>query len=228
MNILLVDDEYLELEQLDYLIKEYLPSGKIFKASDAVQALAIAKKSRIDLALLDIQMPGKTGLTLAQELKALYELDIVMVTAYQDFDYAQHAIRIGVSDYITKPIIEEELVRTLNKFISWSTVSEMVQRTLNIIHERFSEKLTVNAIAEEIFVHPSHLSRRFLEEQQIGISEYISNYRLEHAARMLQQQPKMSISQIAEHTGYASQHYFSISFKKKYAVSPREYRTQRL
>lgn len=224
MNILLVDDEFLELEQLEYLIKPYFHNSVIHKASDAAQALSIAKTMRIHLAFLDIQMPGKTGLELARELKALYELDIIMVTAYQDFDYAQHAIRIGVRDYITKPIIEEELMQTLIKYEKWATISETVQSTLRIIHERFFEKLTVNAIAEEVFVHPSYLSRKFLEEQHIGLNEYINNYRLKHATRILKQQPKLSIAQVAEQVGYSSQHYFSAAFKKKHAVSPSEYR----
>lgn len=224
MNLLIVDDEYLEIEQLEYLIKPQFPNWHIYKAQDASQALTLAKQYRIHLAFLDIQMPGKTGLELAKELQQLYELDIIMVTAYQSFDYAQQAIRVGVSDYLTKPIIEEELIRTIKKFDKWSSQNETIQAALSIIHERYAEKLTVNSIAAEVFVHPSYLSRKFLEVQQNGLNEYINNYRLERAKANMLNNPKLSISEIAEQSGFNSQHYFSVAFKKKYSLTPREYK----
>lgn len=222
MNLLIVDDEFLEIEQLEYLIKPNFPNWHIYKAQDASLAISIAKQHRIHLAFLDIQMPGKTGLELAKELTQLYELDVIIVTAYQNFDYAQQAIRVGVSDYITKPIIEEELIQTIKKYDKWSSQNETVQATLSIIHERYAEKLTVNSIAAEIFVHPSYLSRKFLEVQQIGLNEYINNYRLEKAKAIILSQPKLSISEVAEKSGFNSQHYFSVAFKKKYEMTPRE------
>ncbi|WP_042479281.1 response regulator transcription factor [Bacillus ndiopicus] len=224
MNLLIVDDEFLEVEQLEYLIKPHFPNWHIYKAQDASQAMALAKQHRIHLAFLDIQMPGKTGLELAKELQQLYELDIVMVTAYQSFDYAQQAIRVGVSDYLTKPIIEDELIQTIKKYDKWSSQNETIQAALSIIHERYAEKLTVNSIAAEVFVHPSYLSRKFLEVQQIGLNEYINNYRLEKAKAKMLNNPKLSISEIAEQSGFNSQHYFSVAFKKKYGKAPREYK----
>ncbi|WP_107840171.1 response regulator transcription factor [Metasolibacillus meyeri] len=224
MNLLIVDDEFLEIEQLEYLIKPHFPNWHIYKAHDASQAMTLAKQHRIHLAFLDIQMPGKTGLELAKELQQLYELDIIMVTAYQSFDYAQQAIRVGVSDYLTKPIIEEELIQTLKKYDKWSSKNETIQAALSIIHERYAEKLTVNSIAAEVFVHPSYLSRKFLEVQQIGLNEYINNYRLEKAKASMLNNPKLSISEIAEQSGFNSQHYFSVAFKKKYGMAPREYK----
>src|SRR5688572_13514861 len=100
MNILLVDDEPLELEQLEYLIKKKFPNWKFFKAQDGSQALHIVKQHDIFLAFLDIQIPGKSGLELAKELTRSYSMDIIMVTAFQNFSYAQTSIRIGVVDYI--------------------------------------------------------------------------------------------------------------------------------
>lgn len=69
MNVLLVDDEPLELEQLEYLIQPLFPLWKLHKASDASQAMSISQKVKIHLAFLDINLPGKSGLELGEELR---------------------------------------------------------------------------------------------------------------------------------------------------------------
>lgn len=227
MNILLTDDEFLVVEQLEYLIMKSFPTATIFKAYDASQALQIAKAEHIHLSFLDIQMPSKNGLQLAKELKELYNLEIIMVTAYQNFEFAQEAIRIGVNDYITKPIIETDFKEALSKYVDWGNSNEAVRNTFTIINERYQEKLTVNSIAKEIFVHPSYLSRKFFEAKGIGLNEYINHFRLEKASAMLHSHLDLSISSIAEKCGFSSQHYFSVAFKKKFLMTPREYRTRR-
>ena len=80
------------------------------------EALRINEKFSIHLALLDIHLPGISGLQLGEKLKNNNSnLDIIIVTAYQNFDYAKQSIRLGVIDYITKPIIEKELIDILQK-----------------------------------------------------------------------------------------------------------------
>ncbi|MFJ7407348.1 MULTISPECIES: response regulator [unclassified Lysinibacillus] len=224
MNILIADDEPLELEQMIYLLKPHFPNWKFHIALDASQALQLAKKHRMTIAFLDIQMPGKDGITLSKELKDLYELDIIMVTAFQTFEYAQKALRIGVTDYLTKPVIASELNDIVEKYKAWSSNHDAIQSALSFIHENYHEKLTLNIIAEKIHLNPSYLSRKFLEEQSIGINEYINNYRLEIAIKKMNENMEASMSTIAESCGFNSQHYFSVAFKKKYNQSPRQYK----
>lgn len=61
MNVLLVDDEPLELEQLEYLIHPLFPFWNLYKAADSSQAAAVSQKVKIHLAFLDINLPGKSG-----------------------------------------------------------------------------------------------------------------------------------------------------------------------
>jgi response regulator of citrate/malate metabolism len=69
------------------------------------------------LAFLDINLPGKSGLEFGEELRKInQEVDIIIVTACQNINYAQQSIRIGVVDYLTKPIIESELLSILDKY----------------------------------------------------------------------------------------------------------------
>ena len=224
MNILLVDDEPLELEQLEYLIHKKFPNWKIFKAQDASIALQIVKQHDIFLAFLDIQIPGKNGLDLAKELSQTYTIDIIMVTAFQNFEYAQTSIRLGVIDYITKPIIEDELMGVLSKYERLGRYSEQIVNAISIIHAEYSEKLTLNYLASKIHINPAYLSRKFHEEVGMPFSEYIIHYRIQAAKRFLMNNPTWNISDVAENSGFNSQHYFSTLFRNIEGITPKEYR----
>ena len=224
MNILLVDDEQLELEQLEYLIQKRFPNWRFFKALDASQAMQIVKQHDIFLAFLDIQLPGKSGLELAMELTRSYEMDIIMVTAFQNFEYAQASIRLGVVDYITKPVIEDELASVLKKYERLGRYSEQIANALKIIHQEYSDKLTLNYLASKIHINSAYLSRKFHEEVGAGFSEYLNDYRLMQAQKMLIDYPDLSISTVSERCGFNSQHYFSQIFRRMTGQSPRDYR----
>lgn len=224
MNILLVDDEPLELEQMEYLINKNFPMWDIYKAQDASQALKILNSRDILLAFLDIQLPGKTGLELAKEMQSISDADIVMVTAYQSFEYAQSAIKIGVVDYITKPVIEEDLVKVLNNYANVTHYSENIQQSIRLIHQNYEEKITLGYLAEKIHINPAYLSRKFQEEVKVGFSEYVNNYRLMMAKKMLIEHAEVSIGEVSERCGFNSQHYFSQMFRKETGLSPREFR----
>lgn len=221
---MLVDDEPLELEQLEYLVLRRFPTWNVFKAQDASKAIQIAKQHDIFLAFLDIQLPGKTGLELAADLTESYKMDIIMVTAYQNFDYAQKSIRLGVVDYITKPVIEDELMTVLNKYERLDRYSEQIIKAMQIIQQEYSEKLTLNYIASKIHINPAYFSRKFNEEVGMGFSEYLNEYRLKEAQKMLIENPDFSISTVSERCGFNSQHYFSQIFRKMTGQSPRDYR----
>ncbi|UPM55378.1 response regulator transcription factor [Gottfriedia acidiceleris] len=228
MNVLLVDDEPLELEQMEYLIKNMFPLWKFFKAADACQAITINQNHKINIAFLDINLPGRSGLEFGEELRALNkEVDIIMVTAYQSFDYAQQSIRIGVLDYLTKPIIESELYKVLSQYSDTDTsnqYSSLIHQTILYIHDHFTEKLSLSDVAREVHTNHTYLSRKFHEEVGVSFSEYLIDYRIQAAKRYLTNNPNWNISDVAENSGFNSQHYFSTLFRKIEGITPKEYR----
>ncbi|WP_307303941.1 DNA-binding response regulator [Neobacillus driksii] len=228
MNVLLLDDEPLELEQLEYLLQSEFPSWKFFKASDASQAHSINLNHELDLAFLDINLPGKSGIEFGEELRqSNKDVEIIMVTACQDFSYAQQSIRIGVVDYLTKPVIESELLKILSKYKKHpfsQNYSSLIQCSLKAIHEMFAEKVSLSDIARKVHANPTYLSRKFHEETGLSFSEYLIQYRIHMAKRFLLTNPKWTIADVAENSGFSSQNYFSTLFRKIEGVSPTEFR----
>ncbi|MEQ6390891.1 response regulator [Bacillaceae bacterium S4-13-58] len=225
MNLLLVDDEPFVLEQLKYLIHEWYPHWNLFGAVDVSLALNYAREHEIQLSILDIELPGKSGLELAAELKKVQPYtNIVMLSAHQDFEYARKSIQIGVDDYLTKPIIEKELKEMLSKYAQKLDRSEIVMSSIKYVQDHYHEKINLSVIANFIHVNSSYLSRKFHDEVGIPFSDYLLGFRIEMAKGMLIKSQAESISMIAEKCGFGSLHYFSSVFKKKTGFTPKEYK----
>ena len=85
-------------------------------AHNGEEALEMVRQHEPDLLVTDIRMPGCDGLEMIARAKQLREdLDFVIISGYRHFEYAQSAIKYGVSDYLLKPIQKEELCSTLEK-----------------------------------------------------------------------------------------------------------------
>ncbi|MCD5324176.1 MULTISPECIES: response regulator transcription factor [Pontibacillus] len=228
MNVLLVDDEPMMLEQLKMMIEPQCPLWNLYPAADGSQAMHLSEEKNFQLAFLDIEMPGRSGLELAEDLKKKFpNIEIVMITAHQDFEYAKQSIKVGVAEYLTKPLIESELREVVKRFandVDFMEYSQLVISALHIVHEEYDEALNLPNVANKIHVNPSYLSRRFSDEVGQSFSEYVTNYRVDMAKTLLKANKDKSISDIAEQVGFNRLHYFSTTFKKKLGVSPKEYR----
>jgi len=111
-NILVVEDEELMRSILRQLLEE--EGYQVYSAHSAETALEIYPNAEIDVTLTDIKMSGMDGLELLSKIKAIDEEAIVIImTAYSSVDSAIAALRRGVYDYITKPFVNEDLLKTV-------------------------------------------------------------------------------------------------------------------
>lgn len=114
MRILLVDDDAATRASLaEYLT---LLGHAATACPDAASALSLCRNHDFDMVLSDIQMPGRTGIELVRDVKALarpYPPDVVLYTGHADLELAIGALRAGAYDYLTKPINLEELAAVL-------------------------------------------------------------------------------------------------------------------
>lgn len=135
-EVLIVDDEPLALDRLERLLKT-LGVEKIYRAENSFTAKEIiSSNSEIKVVFLDIKMPGKTGLELAEELHKIREdMVIILQTAYPD--YALEGFRVGAIYYLVKPYTIEELHQALvraRKYLGEEGVHHIMVETLQGKH----------------------------------------------------------------------------------------------
>jgi DNA-binding NtrC family response regulator len=116
LRVLFVDDE----ESLREFMRSELPGmgHEVVVCSDGRSALKVLEKERFDAAILDLRMPGMTGIELLQYVKSISpETEAVVMTGYASTETAMQALRLGAFDYITKPCKLEEIDAILRKIV---------------------------------------------------------------------------------------------------------------
>ena len=119
MKILVVDDERIILRGIARMIREHPDVEEVRTAEDAEEALEILKDFRADAVITDIRMPETDGLELIRRAAALRLCRrFVILSGYNDFEYARTAIRYHVMDYLLKPVDPDDLNRVLGQILS--------------------------------------------------------------------------------------------------------------
>lgn len=112
MKILIADDEPMVLDETVHTIQQVCPEAELYPAGDWKRALESAGEHTIDVAFLDIEMPGMNGLELSRKLKEIHpDTNIVFVTAYSE--YALEAFSVYASGYLMKPLRKEAVESAL-------------------------------------------------------------------------------------------------------------------
>jgi DNA-binding NtrC family response regulator len=112
-NILIVDDEPLISESITLIFKDEYSFESAFSAKECLEKL---KYNDYDVILLDINLPDRSGLDIISEIKEYVpETLIIMITAYDDVQYAVSAFKRGIYDYIVKPFVSEKLRMIVGK-----------------------------------------------------------------------------------------------------------------
>ncbi|MEM7016463.1 MAG: response regulator [Pseudomonadota bacterium] len=161
LNILIVDDNANNLFTLRTLIEEHLIAN-IIEADSGWEALVKVEEHRIDLILLDIQMPEMNGFEVAQALstrKKTSHIPIVFLTAaYKSEEFQQHGFEVGAADYLTKPIDPPQLISRIRAYLRFIEQERSYSRELeHKVEERTAELSQVNELLKQ--------SRDTLEER---------------------------------------------------------------
>ncbi|WP_207910971.1 response regulator [Paenibacillus albiflavus] len=116
MNILVVEDEFYTRKALVQLILDWNSASKVFEAEDGLEALEMMDTCKPDLVFSDIRMPRIDGLELLALIREKYPSVVsVIISGYDDFIYAQQAIRFKAEQYLLKPVERQEMVALLNR-----------------------------------------------------------------------------------------------------------------
>jgi two-component system response regulator YesN len=164
IKVLILDDEKLER----VLIRKGYDWEKngfeiICEASSGQEALESMRIRTPDIVLTDINMPNMNGLQfVAKALEEFKDKNIkfVIITGYRDFEYARQAVKLGVEDFLLKPIdienlentvtkLKEEILKSEEEKREVSQLKESLDRNMNIVKESFLQRLVENRVSEQ-------------------------------------------------------------------------------
>ncbi len=132
-KVLIVDDELGPRESLRMLLK---PDYEVLCADNVDDGLSVLSEATPDLVIMDIRMPGKTGIDGLRELRALdKQASVIMLTGYGALETAQEALRLGANDYINKPFDTDEMRELVSKFTEQSRVERRRTKMLKELQD---------------------------------------------------------------------------------------------
>ncbi|MEG0779462.1 MAG: response regulator [Oscillospiraceae bacterium] len=233
MNIAIVDDEPKTRVGLEKLLSAQAGFSVCGVFENPLEALAFLRDNPADVLITDVRMPQLSGLELIRALRqTLPDLKIVILSGYREFSYAQQAIAMGVSHYLTKPTNPTELLEVLHGLQApeksdgkdGPQISNLtVKAALSYIEQHYASRITLGDMAAALYVTPQYLCRLFKKHTAQNLSEYLTEYRMERAKQHLMD-PRCKISEVASLVGFNDPGYFSSTFKRLYGVTPLEYR----
>jgi len=150
LNILVVDDEQRFVDELEEFLKG--KGFKIFSANHPVKAMSIIDEETLDIAVLDIRLPGMSGLELLEKIKSRKpEIEVIMISGHGDMNTVIDAMRKGATDYFAKPFrltdVYKAIVRT-QRFIQLSQELKSIKSNVDLLSKRLLENIGVQLIGK--------------------------------------------------------------------------------
>lgn len=202
-----------------------------------------------DVVITDIKMPVMNGIDMLSEALKVVKFKCLILTSYTEFEYAKRAIELKVSDYLIKPVDEEKLKEIMSKihqeldsskevelvlestksisnkfdfnyFIqSDNSENGYVGKAIQKIQESYSEKVSIESIAQELGVSTSYLSRKFKEVTNHSFLDLLNGYRIQQAIKLLNE-GVYRVSEVSDMTGFSDYKHFCSVFKRYTTMSP--------
>ena len=223
MKVLIVDDEMYMIDYIRKLIDwESYGFDTVLTAKGGSLARDLLLEHEPEL-LMTAENNGRTK--------------VIIISGYSDFTYARQALRYGVSEYLVKPVLKQDLAEAVERLVPEMTAEEVqkegeegsFKKTDTIayikkyIRENYGRDLSLDVLGEVAHLHPPYLSRVFKETTQENLSGYITSVRMEKAAQLLEE-TDLRIHEVMKQVGYQKSQHFAKLFREKFGVTPTEYR----
>lgn len=242
IKLLIVEDEdNIRIGIETYIRKNSKLIDSIYTASNGNDALEVIFKHKPELMLIDVQMPYKDGLTVMKEAKAAgYCPKTIILSGYDEFQYAQKALRYGAWDYLLKPCRPTEILSKLESLIedrealeeeeadATAKVGEtqsnrFVNLAVEYINDNYMKELSLTAVADKAGVTSAYLSTLFTQNLNYSFVDYLNKVRIDRACHYLYD-CQMKTYEVAYKVGFHDEKYFTKVFKKFTGMSPSQFR----
>jgi two-component system response regulator YesN len=219
------------------------------QASDGEEALELCKVVKPDIVLTDIRMPVISGLEFVLALRECsVNAKVIIISGYNDFSYAQKAIKLGVFDYILKPVENNEMIEVVQKCIKQieaerarekalglrsppaagdrnqcGRIKKMIEKAKLFIDNNYSRPISLRDVSESVMLNASYFSKIFNAETGEPFTRYLSRLRITKALELMKD-PTLKVYEIAGRVGYDNTQYFIKTFRRFTGLTPNQYR----
>jgi two-component system, response regulator YesN len=234
LTLLLVDDDRISIDILaEYIKPHFKRVDEVVCAYDGQQAYDIILSVKPSIIVTDIKMPNMSGITLIKKIRSIedYSPKIIIISSYSEFEYAREALKLNVSDYIVKPVDQEELIDKINSFIEPDknehdiNHEDIFDKVQKFISDNLSDTLKLLDISNQFHYNSSYLGRLIKEKTGYNFNGYVLKLRVIKAQSLLIHTNHL-IHKISRDLGFKDPEYFTKKFKMITGVTPSEYRNQ--
>lgn len=241
--ILIVDDDPVTKEMIRVALTS--PDTHILTTGSCLEAISLFAKnsSDIDIGIFDYILPDGDGLKLLSDIRNMGRcFPVILITAYGTEDVAIRAIRSGgIVDYFKKPLALDQLRARVFEIITgnipMATEEEakevrtdddfIVDGIIKYAKQNYrEERMTFEAAVKVSGMGRFKFCRAFKSRCGMTFTEFLLSVRLANAAETLLNN-NLKVSEVAYHVGFNTLPYFNKVFKRKYGISPRQYRFQK-
>ncbi len=237
MRIIIVEDEEGARKTIVALIQI---AGSYYdivaQATDGRKGFELIKKLKPDLVFTDVRMPNVNGLELIRLVREEgLDTQFAIISAYEEFEYAKTAMKLGVKEYIVKPIIIDDIEGVLQRAaeitahaapaktpVLGENMHPSVAKALSIIDHEYAAGITQDVLARRLRITPQYFSYLFHRDMGVSFSTYLKQLRIDIAKSLLAD-TDMKINEIAEATGFNDAKYFYRVFKSVTGTTPNEF-----
>ncbi|HZG78968.1 MAG TPA: response regulator [Paenibacillus sp.] len=241
-KIILVEDEGIIRQGLRQLVENVIGGFEVAgEAKNGKEALELIKLVIPDVLITDIRMQEMNGLELIKRVRDQFpDLYILIISGYADFEYAKHALKYGIGDYLLKPVDRVELTQALDHFKRRRKPEaktnegedngaqqgrQLIRKVKELVAERLDREITLQYIAEQVHLNHQYLSVLFKSETGQHFSDYVTQCRMNKAKQLLKE-TNLKIYEIAALSGYVSSKHFMAVFKDAVGLTPSQFREQ--
>ncbi len=236
-TIIIVEDEFGSRVGLKKLIEKLSTEVRVIgEAENGYEGLKMIVDMVPDIVITDVRMPKMNGLEMISELKKIgIESTFVILSGYSEFEYARQGMKLGVLEYLLKPVTVADVTELLKKIVGEDKDNEVIENyehsdvvtnMRKYIDANYSMKIGLNTFSDMYKLTPEYLSNLFAKETGETFSNYLKKIRIEKAKDLILT-TDMKVYKIAYMVGYPDQKYFSKVFKEYTGVSAKQFALER-
>lgn len=220
IRAVIIDDEPDTEGILRYFIESGdLPIEIAGTANNGRTGVDVINRVKPDIVFLDIRMPIMNGFEVMAEAP---DTRYIIVTAYDMFEYAQRALRLGAVDILLKPVDMQQVSKAVERATGWNlTGNRIVNEIENYIWKHYAEDISLTQLSEEFYLTQSHISRLFKKHTGETVVDFINRTRIDQAKKMIEE--GVSVKEAAERSGFNTMNNFYKCFKKFTGTTPAQY-----